>query len=54
MKGKGKTIKIATLDSKIGGGENDDISDDWDQDEMDLAFNKSRLVCFFHIRTYID
>jgi hypothetical protein len=49
-------IKIAALDSKKGGDENDDISDDWDQEEMDLAFNKSRLVFFiyFYIRTYID
>jgi hypothetical protein len=39
-------IKIAALDSKKGGDENDDISDDWDQEEMDLAFNKSRLVFF--------
>jgi hypothetical protein len=40
-------IKNATLDSKIGGDENDDISDDWDQEEMELAFDKSRLVFFF-------
>jgi hypothetical protein len=47
-------MRIAALDSKIGGDENDDISDDWDQEEMELAFDKSRLVCFFHTRTFID
>jgi hypothetical protein len=51
-KGKGKSMGITTLDSKISGDENDDISEDWDQDEMQLAFKKSRLV--FHTRTYID